>query len=267
LAAALPKGSEARKGVLRLARSYKDYVDEKRKKGEKPMGKEQWEKRQEGEADEDEKPKGKEEGEKPSSGGAAVGAVKGHPMADDGQMKFLVKMLSGEEATDRDYIKEVKKSINGQMEQYAGRMSKEDFAAHDKFVGAIDKFLKTGSSEPRGLKAILASEGLIKQAAHPLKEGDILVSSWGYNQTNIDFYEVLAVTAATATIINIESRKVGESAPYNKVMPVPGKQKRSSSKAMRKRVRSDGSVKISSYANAYPWEGKPASETMSQYGH
>jgi len=31
------------------------------------------------------------------------------------------------------------------------------------------------------------------QYRHTLKEGDILYSSWGYDQTNIDFYQVVAV--------------------------------------------------------------------------
>ena len=40
-----------------------------------------------------------------------------------------------------------------------------------------------------------------------MKQGDILVSSWGYEQTNVDFYEVVKVTAKTVTLIPIE-RKV-----------------------------------------------------------
>ena len=40
---------------------------------------------------------------------------------------------------------------------------------------------------PTRLSTILASEGLIKQAGTVLQVGDILVSSWGYEQTNIDF--------------------------------------------------------------------------------
>ena len=40
-----------------------------------------------------------------------------------------------------------------------------------------------------------------------MKQGDIFVSSWGYDQTNVDFYEVVKVAAKTVTLIPIE-RKV-----------------------------------------------------------
>lgn len=35
---------------------------------------------------------------------------------------------------------------------------------------------------------------------HTLKVGDILGGSWGYDQTNIDFFEVVATTAKTVTV-------------------------------------------------------------------
>ena len=40
-----------------------------------------------------------------------------------------------------------------------------------------------------------------------MKQGDVFVSSWGYEQTNVDFYEVVKVTAKTVMLIPIE-RKV-----------------------------------------------------------
>lgn len=40
-----------------------------------------------------------------------------------------------------------------------------------------------------------------------MKQGDIFVRSWGYDQTNVDFYEVVKVAAKTVTLIPIE-RKV-----------------------------------------------------------
>ena len=105
-----------------------------------------------------------------------------------------------------------------------------------------------------------------KTAAQPLMPGAILASSWGYNQTNVSFYEVLAVTKASAMIQKVESRVVGSKAPDDLVVPVPGRPRRGA-KPMQKRVRPDGSVKITSYENAYPWDGKPERQTMAGYGH
>jgi hypothetical protein len=43
----------------------------------------------------------------------------------------------------------------------------------------------------------------VATANHGVKVGDVFRSSWGYDQTNIDYYEVIAVTGKTATICQI----------------------------------------------------------------
>ena len=40
--------------------------------------------------------------------------------------------------------------------------------------------------------------------------GDIFVSSWGYDQTNIDFYQVIAKTAKMVTLRMIKKERVSE---------------------------------------------------------
>lgn len=103
---------------------------------------------------------------------------------------------------------------------------------------------------------------------HPLQVGDILYSSWGYNQTNIDFYEVLKVTKSMAIIHRIDSRIVRRDIPYDYVVPVPGKMSTGSrGKPMRKRVGPRGQIGLSSYASAVPWDGKPKGKTTAGYGH
>jgi len=42
---------------------------------------------------------------------------------------------------------------------------------------------------------------------HGVKVGDIFYTSWGYEQTNIDFFEVVAVTAKMATIKPIKQKR------------------------------------------------------------
>lgn len=102
------------------------------------------------------------------------------------------------------------------------------------------------------------------QFQHTLKEGDILVSSWGYDQTNIDFYEVVGVLPKAVVIREIASRIDHEERGAEYVVPVPGKY---TGPAMRKLVRQGNSVRIESYASASLWDGRPRYQTAAGYGH
>lgn len=50
-----------------------------------------------------------------------------------------------------------------------------------------------------------------KEPKHNIKPGDIFYNSWGYEQTNIDFYQVISTTAKTITLRRIK----GNSNDYN----------------------------------------------------
>jgi len=47
-----------------------------------------------------------------------------------------------------------------------------------------------------------------RKAAHSIKVGDILYASWGYDQTNINFFQVTAVTEKTVTFGEIAQKTV-----------------------------------------------------------
>ena len=49
---------------------------------------------------------------------------------------------------------------------------------------------------------------------HNIKPGDIFYNSWGYEQTNIDFYQVVKTTAKTITLRKIKSKSVDYNAYY-----------------------------------------------------
>jgi len=70
-------------------------------------------------------------------------------------------------------------------------------------------------------KADSRTEG--KQFQHGFKVGDILHYSWGYEQTNAEFYQVTAVNTATVTIRQIASQIVPGSEGFMSasVMPCP----------------------------------------------
>ncbi|MBW3636659.1 MAG: hypothetical protein KY445_09385, partial [Armatimonadetes bacterium] len=61
-------------------------------------------------------------------------------------------------------------------------------------------------------------------ARSEFKAGDILQHSWGYEQTNVDFYQVLSVTAKFLTVRRISGRIIqdaGTGAMAGRCEPVP----------------------------------------------
>jgi hypothetical protein len=100
-------------------------------------------------------------------------------------------------------------------------------------------------------------------AAVTPKVGDILVSSWGYDQTNVDFYKVtkLSPSGKSVTIVRINSEVTGTGFMCGTSVPaVPHEVSEYEGEPMTKRVNltSNGySVNIASYASARLWNGQP----------
>lgn len=103
---------------------------------------------------------------------------------------------------------------------------------------------------------------------NPAKVGDILVSSWGYEQTNVDFYEVTEVKGKMVTICEIASKTVpGTTYSHGMACEVVAskgafiKGKQPMKKLVNKNVWSqegrEYSVRIESYTSAHLWDGKP----------
>ena len=96
--------------------------------------------------------------------------------------------------------------------------------------------------------------------SHSLKVGDILYTSWGYDQTNVDYYQVIKLPSAKMVVIReIASKRKGDD------YVVPAKNK-FVGPPMRKKVGHGDTIKINSFAWAHKWEGKPNYETFGM-GH
>lgn len=110
-----------------------------------------------------------------------------------------------------------------------------------------------------------------KNFEHGLKVGDILYSSWGYDQTNVDWYEVTKVIGKQVEIREIAGKTVEEGRGSDKVVALPGK---FVGPPMRK-TPSGGSygdrkyisVKIDSSQIAHLWDGTPKHQTSFGFGH
>ena len=99
--------------------------------------------------------------------------------------------------------------------------------------------------------------------------GDIFYSSWGYDQTNVDFYQVTKVGPAMIAIRQIDKLVVrGRGEPQEYVEPKPNV---FDGPVMNKKLKTtyDGrpSVTLNSYSSAYKWDGKAKPQTGGSYGH
>ena len=102
-----------------------------------------------------------------------------------------------------------------------------------------------------------------KNFSNPYKVGDLLYSSWGYDQTNIDFYKVLAVSGKSIKIVQVADKIVGTSGQDDLVVPTD----KAIGVPMVRRVSTNGYVRINSYAAASFYAGKPMRQTNPQFGH
>ena len=98
---------------------------------------------------------------------------------------------------------------------------------------------------------------------HGLQVGDILSASWGYDQTNVNFYEVVDAGEKEVTVREVAQKTVREERGADYVVAVPGKYV---GPALRRRPSAYG-IKVTDSQRARKWDGKPEFQTASGWGH
>lgn len=97
-----------------------------------------------------------------------------------------------------------------------------------------------------------------EEPAHDIKVGDVFVYSWGYDQTNIEFYQVTATNKKTVTIRKIKSADV-----ENNYMMMTGKSTAVLDSFVGEPMRktpylSNGVWRLNMpYGGCSPWDGEP----------
>ena len=107
--------------------------------------------------------------------------------------------------------------------------------------------------------ALKARQRADTRRPHALTEGDILSCSWGYEQTNVDFYVVVSVPSPQFVTLRQIAAPLIEQTGHMQGTRVPDPDMRKG-KELRRHVDMSGgtaSVKISSYEYARMWDGKP----------
>ena len=117
---------------------------------------------------------------------------------------------------------------------------------------------------------------------HDLREGDILCSTWGYDQTNVDFYRVEEIRGKKKVMLShLRNKTVANHTTTVEVVPCE-ESSLVSNKNFAKMVQTKTElyqapwghgtrfrhyVKITNYQTAVKWHGQPMHETAWGYGH
>lgn len=92
---------------------------------------------------------------------------------------------------------------------------------------------------------------------HSLVVGDVLESSWGYEQTNVDFYQVTRATPKTVLLRPISAhREQGETFGNYHVVPNIGQFTAGPSRYKVHNLDGDPYVMVKSFAIARKWTGE-----------
>ena len=108
--------------------------------------------------------------------------------------------------------------------------------------------------------------------------GDLLVSSWGYEQTNIDFWRVVSLTASgkSARIMPVAQRVVDYSRGSERVVPGGGDVFREQDNVTTALIRWYGHGAGLAWCVGVPrgykntarlWDGRPVHQTAAGWGH
>lgn len=99
--------------------------------------------------------------------------------------------------------------------------------------------------------------------SNPYKVDDVISSSWGYDQTNVDFYKVIAVKNSMIEIRQLQAitKEDRPASMTGKTWPVqPFEFHPDFPKVIRKKPKPDGSFKLESWGRwCSPWDGQPKS--------
>lgn len=120
------------------------------------------------------------------------------------------------------------------------------------------KQANTGKQQVATVKPAKKATTKTSQPSHDLKVGDILTSSWGYDQTNVWYFQVVKTTNKQVTLRRIGSEMV-ESLTFDSWKSRPVKDKFIGDETYTRKVGNTGEktyVRIESYMYAYPWNGK-----------
>lgn len=107
---------------------------------------------------------------------------------------------------------------------------------------------------------------VLRTVEHTVKVGDIFSSSWGYEQTNVYFYQVIELRGARTAVLRRIAGERNYTGPMQGTMVAVKDAFLERSDPITKRIlvqdkSGRAHFKIESYEYAYPWDGEPRNFT------
>jgi hypothetical protein len=145
------------------------------------------------------------------------------------------------------------KYVNCGQNKKTADIAKLKECAENGWIATVGKYDYSGSTDIMWLIGEL--EGTIPTEGY--KEGDILNTNWGFEQTNVEFYQVVRATEKSVWIREIDN----EDTYFNKTMtgkktPIPGKF--ANERVLKRKMPLVGrAVYVTDFIPAYRWNGLP----------
>lgn len=140
---------------------------------------------------------------------------------------------------------------------FKGKSNKPSFNGRFRTAEFREQYIKNWLESVRKSEAFKAEIRATRKAfVHSLKVGDILRTSWGYDQTNIDFYQVTELRGKCNVIIREIGQEQHQTTGLDSWTTMPALNS-FRGEPMLKRVQEGNCIRIASYAMASLWSGKP----------
>ncbi len=184
-------------------------------------------------------------------------------------IEFTLQRYSGAEYSEQDTVKIVRfTSSNGKpgASIWTGKKKNPDFSYYFQSNERREEFIaEKVANEENWLERKRLEKEAKKGLTPNVKVGDIFYTSWGYEQTNVDFYQVVEIPSKHFVIIReLHQNQDNDSDTCNSMSCYVTATKddfieRAEPFKIKVNIQSEGNeyIRINSSATAYPWSGKP----------
>lgn len=139
---------------------------------------------------------------------------------------------------------------------YSGKKTNPDFHYRFKSNEQRDSYINKWIDNLKGKQQNKLAMKQTRNQPHTLQIGDIMIHSWGYEQTNVDFYQVISKTEKTVKLQAIGQQVVKGSEGFMCCNVIPIKNNFVNDKIITKKADKDNYVSME-FGCMLKWDGKP----------